>query len=128
MAELEKLRTAKLDAKVVFPINRWIVRRAFEGALRRAKIEGFTFHDLRRTFGTRLLERGVDIVTIKKFYGHSSVITTERYLHPRDFFSEKAVELLVEETIETDENRDHSVTTEKEKPVEVPGNRSNSVS
>jgi hypothetical protein len=50
---------------------------------------------LRRTFGTRLLEAGVDIVTISKLYGHSSVLVTQRYLHPKDTLAEEAVESLV---------------------------------
>jgi len=76
----------------VFPFRS--IRTAFESACSRAKIKDFTFHDLRRTFGTRLLERGVDIVTIQKLYGHSSVLVTQRYLHPRDDLKLEAVELL----------------------------------
>jgi hypothetical protein len=49
-------------------------------------------------------------------------------LFPRDYFGEKAVELLVEETVETGENRAHGVTTEMEKAVVMPESRSNSVS
>ncbi len=70
------------------------VRTGFENACRRAGIEDFVFHDLRRTFGTRLLERGVDIVTISRLYGHSSVLQTQRYLHPRDEIGQEAVERL----------------------------------
>jgi len=74
------------------------VRTAFEKTLKRARVKALTFHDLRRTFGTRLLERGVDIVTIQKLYGHSSVQVTERYLHPQDKASVEAVELLSPES------------------------------
>ena len=71
------------------------IRTAFENAKSRAGIKNFTFHDLRRTFGTRLLEQGVNIVTISKLYGHSNVLITQRYLHPQDKLSVMAVELLV---------------------------------
>lgn len=37
-------------------------------------------HRFRRTFGTRLLRKGVDLVTIKDLYGHSSLETTRLYL------------------------------------------------
>ncbi len=39
-------------------------------------------HDLRRTFATRALEHGADLVTIRKLLGHSDLSVTERYLFP----------------------------------------------
>lgn len=50
--------------------------------LRRAKaanVSNFTPHDLRRTFATRLLEKGADLNLVKMAMGHSSVQTTQRY-------------------------------------------------
>ena len=91
---LTKLRASRGNSKMVFPFKS--IRTAFENACKRAEIEDFTFHDLRRTFGTRLLEKGMNIVTISKLYGHSSVLVTQRYLHPQDELSIEAVELLVE--------------------------------
>jgi hypothetical protein len=44
-----------------------------------------------------MIEMGVDIVTISKLYGHSSVLVTQRYLHPRDTLSREAVELLAKD-------------------------------
>jgi len=92
---LIQLKNRQGAAKYVFPFKS--VRTAFENACKRAGITDFTFHDLRRTFGTRLLKKGVDIVTISKLYGHSSVLVTQRYLHPEDTLSRHAVEKLVEE-------------------------------
>ena len=83
------------------------VREGFLNACHRASIEGLTFHDLRRTFGTRLIKRGVDIVTISKLYGHSSVLVTQRYLHPGDTVSREAVELLAEGTRKPVENAEN---------------------
>ena len=40
-----------------------------------------TWHTLRHTFASRLLERGVDIMTVKELLGHSTVIVTMRYTH-----------------------------------------------
>jgi len=38
-------------------------------------------HTLRRTFASRLKERGVDIVTVQQLLGHSTVTVTTRYKH-----------------------------------------------
>jgi integrase len=86
------LRENDPKGALVFPCKS--VRTAFENACKKAEIKEFTFHDLRRTFGTRLLERGVNIVTISRYYGHSSLLVTQRYLHPRDELNREAVERL----------------------------------
>ena len=54
--------------------------KAFTNALKKAGIEDFKFHDLRRTVGTWLNQEGVDIRTIQNILAHSEVSTTERYL------------------------------------------------
>ena len=38
-----------------------------------------TPHDLRRTFATRLLDKGVDVSLVKTLMGHASVATTSLY-------------------------------------------------
>ena len=53
----------------------------FAAACERAKIEGVTWHTLRHTFASRLVNRGVDIVTVKELLGHSSITVTMRYAH-----------------------------------------------
>ncbi len=46
--------------------------------------QGFVVHSLRHTALTRLGEAGVDVFTLKRIAGHSSVTTSERYVHPSD--------------------------------------------
>lgn len=53
----------------------------FRLACRKAGIEGVSWHTLRHTFATRLVERGVDLVTVQQLLGHSTIITTMRYTH-----------------------------------------------
>jgi integrase len=50
-------------------------------ACKKAGITGVTWHTLRHTFASRLLERGADIMTVKELLGHSTVIVTMRYTH-----------------------------------------------
>lgn len=57
-----------------------IIKRSFKTALKKAGIENFRFHDLRRTFATTLLYNDVNIKTIQNMLGHSSIMMTERYL------------------------------------------------
>ena len=47
----------------------------------RAGVPG-SFHDLRATYATRVLEGGASTRTVQKLLGHSSVLTTERYTAP----------------------------------------------
>ena len=81
------------------------VKTAFNAACRRSKIENLRFHDLRHTFATRLVEKGVDLITVKELLGHSSVTITERYTHSYQQQKKMAVELLVETTHEKPKNQ-----------------------
>jgi integrase len=51
-------------------------------ALKRAGLdEGFSFHDLRHTFGTTMARAGVPVTTIQAWMGHADVMTTSIYMH-----------------------------------------------
>ena len=73
------------------------IRDGFRNALRKAKIEDFRFHDLRHTFASRLVQKGIDLYVVKELLNHSSVTITERYAHLRLENMRKAVEILEKE-------------------------------
>jgi integrase len=53
----------------------------FEGALKEAGIHNFTWHNLRHTFISRLVMKGVPLAVVGKIVGHGSEKMTERYAH-----------------------------------------------
>lgn len=55
----------------------------------------FTFHILRHTFTTMLLEKGVDLVTIGTILGHSRITMSLIYSHTSKEKMKKAVDLLI---------------------------------
>lgn len=53
----------------------------FEMARADAKLENFRWHDLRHTYGSRLVMAGVDIRTVQELMGHKTIGVTVRYAH-----------------------------------------------
>lgn len=54
----------------------------FKEVLRKLNFkEHFSFHSLRHTYATTLINKGVPAVHVQKLLGHSSIKTTEIYLH-----------------------------------------------
>ncbi len=70
------------------------ISKGFETACSQAVIENLRFHDLRRTFGTRLAKSGVPIHEISRLLGHTNLETTFRYLGLTDDSVENAAAVL----------------------------------
>ena len=67
------------------------VKTAWRATCRRAEIRGLHFHDLRREFGSRLLESGASEHDVRDFLGHANITTTSRYLKSTPLRLEKAL-------------------------------------
>ncbi len=61
------------------------LRRRYQVALKHAGLRPLRFHDLRHTFGTRMIAKA-DIRRVQEWMGHADIQTTMRYLHyaPRE--------------------------------------------
>jgi integrase len=70
------------------------IRREWERAVSKSGVAKIRFHDLRHTALTRLVLTGTDLRTVKDIAGHSSLKTTQRYLHSSDKLQQQAVEKL----------------------------------
>lgn len=103
---IEALSTIPQDSEYIFfnpmtgrPIQD--VKKAFKTACENAKIKDLRFHDLRHSAATRMVEAGVDLVTVSKILGHSSIQMTMRYAHPTPENMRMAVEKLADFYVQT---------------------------
>ena len=56
------------------------VKTAWRLACKRAKLADLHFHDLRREAGSRWLEGGVPLQTVRDWLGHTNISQTSTYL------------------------------------------------
>ena len=65
-----------------FPFDKDYISKLFKDAVRAVGVsEDIHFHTLRHSFGSNLGSKGVPINDIKELMGHSSISTTQIYVH-----------------------------------------------
>jgi integrase len=86
---------AELDPKrFPFGYNYSTMERHWILARQRAGMPHIRFHDLRRTFGTWLLQNRADLASIRVLLGHSTIAMTSRYLGANQADLKRAVSVL----------------------------------
>jgi integrase len=104
LATEEKLKLGALynENKLLFPsqtgtyIDAKNLQRSWKRELERYNIPYRKFHALRHTYATALFEKGVNIVTVSKLLGHSTIKTTEIYTHVLENVKKEEVQVLNE--------------------------------
>ncbi|RKY60456.1 MAG: hypothetical protein DRP95_04265, partial [Candidatus Latescibacterota bacterium] len=89
------LRSLPREGERVFPRQ---VEGAFRWVREKAGLPDVRIHDLRHTFASRLVDKGVMVEVVRKLLGHSSIVTTVRYIHLMQSHLVQAVQKLEEDT------------------------------
>jgi integrase len=63
------------------PLRVRYLARTFTKARNRAGLMDFRFHDLRHTFASRLVQKGIDLYKVQRLLGHKTGLMTQRYAH-----------------------------------------------
>lgn len=64
-----------------YPLTSTVLRKPWAAAKKAAGVEGFRFHDLRHTAGTRIVRATGNIALAKRALEHKSIRSTLRYAH-----------------------------------------------
>ncbi len=89
VTEILRSLPSRLKSEWVFPSETGntplnannFINRVLEPALKEARISDFRWHDLRHTFGSRLIMAGVDLRTVQELMRHKTIKMTLRYTH-----------------------------------------------
>ena len=95
---LKQWKKQSIKGEYVFPAkdgNRMDnIKSAWSSIRESTKIKDFRFHDLRHTFASKLVMKGVPLNTVRELLGHADLKTTLRYAHLAPDHKADAVSLL----------------------------------
>jgi len=80
----EIFKRRKFKEKREFPLqfDYHFLYKKYQIYLKAAKVKATGLHTLRRTYGSRLVERGVDVFDVSKMLGHQDIkVTIQHYIH-----------------------------------------------
>jgi integrase len=98
-----RLKVPRLDTDLLFPQRRDPTRpaeyrEAFNAALKRADLEGFTFHGLRHTCLTELAKAGATLSELRAIAGHKTMEMVMRYQHLTEESTRSVMERMVNQS------------------------------
>lgn len=70
------------------------IQKKWKYVLAKAEVDYKKFHTLRHTYITKLIQSGINIVTVMQLAGHSNLDTTLRYTHIEIEHKEKALDVI----------------------------------
>lgn len=96
---IECIQALKQDGEYLFPGNgpnahMTSISKHWYKLVKDAKLENFRMYDLRHTFASKLVMKGVDLYTVSQLLGHSDITMTKRYAHLSPDHLRGAVDML----------------------------------
>ncbi len=93
--QVREILQRRIELEKIFPFTQQQTVKLFQKYRRKSEIRSeLTFHSLRHTFASWLVQKGVSIYHVSKLLGHASVKTTEIYSHLNNSDLKASVELL----------------------------------